>query len=103
MTNRKSKGKSFFLWALVVVVIGVMGVATAACSGKSDDLAPPPATIIRASDSAKPTVTAVATQPATTQPAATPVAPMTSATDVDYPLPVVTPALTSTPLTYPTP
>ena len=89
------------LWASVVLVAILLGMATVACRGDdSGGYTPPPATIIRASDSAEPTGTQEATPAATLQ--EPPTRPPLATPESDYPIPVGTPRNTPTPIVDPT-
>ena len=89
--------------ALTLTALCVLAVA---CGGDdADDFTPPPATIIRASDTMEPTAPMQqVSEPTETRPlppTRPPVTPV-SATERDYPIPQGSPVATSTPMAYPT-
>lgn len=93
---------------LVVLMLGI-SLALAACGGGGERYTPPPATIIRASEGAAATSTppppaqgTAAPQPTVATPQPTAAAPVATAEpERSYPLPVVTPKETPTPVQYP--
>ena len=103
MTRHMPWRRGFVLWVSVFVAMLLLGMASVGCrSDDTDDYTPPPATIIRASDSAEATVTLGAV-PATTRPVP-PTRPPTStpaSSERDYPIPAGTPRDTPTPIVYP--
>ena len=99
--------RGILLAVTVAVTLLVLSCFMAACGrDDSDRFTPPPATIIRASDTVEPTATAERlSKPTDTRllPPTRPLVTPASAADRDYPLPQGTPQAPSTPVPYPYP
>ena len=96
--------RGLVLWASVFLTMFLLGMASVGCrSDDSDNFTPPPATIIRASDSAEATAT-LGAAPATTRqvPPTRPPTSTPASSERDYPIPAGTPRDTPTPIVYPT-